>query len=145
MLLCMIRPSCPSDPVYRWLCDPSREMGLELSFSHRVGWGGSLPVEAAPVLVPLLTLPPSLDRCCIRAQLVALCSATATDATQWQRDDNDDDDNNETTTRRRRACKETEERTTRRQGDNNKEATTRIQQRTTRQRRDNDNKTTMRR
>ena len=144
MLLCINRATRPSDPVYRRPCDPNRGIGLNLSLPHRVGWGGYLPVTAAPVLVPLLTLPPSLDRCCIRAQLVALCSATATDATQWQRDDNDDDDNNETTTRRRRACKETEE-TTRRQGDNNKEATTRIQQRTTRQRRDNDNKTTMRR
>ncbi len=116
-LLCINSATRPSDPFYRRPCNPNRGIGLNFSLSHRVGWGGGGPVAAALVLVPLLTIPPSLDRCCIRAQLVALCSAAATDATQRRRDDNDDDNN--TTTRQRR------ETTTSLQGD--EETTTRRQ------------------
>ena len=47
-----------SDHVYRSRSDPIRGIGQDLSFSHRFGWEGSLPVAAAPVLVPQL-VPPS--------------------------------------------------------------------------------------
>jgi hypothetical protein len=65
MLLCIIRGALPSDPVYRRPCDPNRGISLNLSFSHRVGWGRSLPVATGGVLVPpplttLARLPPSL-------------------------------------------------------------------------------------
>jgi hypothetical protein len=57
---------------------------VQLSFQHRFGWGGGLPVTAARELVPLLDTPPSLDLLAVRtagrstfschAQLVAVCS-----------------------------------------------------------------------
>ena len=57
MLLHIIRGARPSDPLYRRPSDPNLGISSNLSFFHRMGWGGSLPVAAAGGPVPLLTNP----------------------------------------------------------------------------------------
>ena len=55
MLLRIIRKAGPSDPLYRRPSDPNRGIGSNLSFFHRMGWGGGRSRRGRLAVVTLVT------------------------------------------------------------------------------------------